>query len=456
MSHNSNSIFAVGIAVGIVVIVLVGGSAAVRLMRYDRPPSTAIEPAGGVSVSGRILHDLRPSPGGVRNLTVQLLEVADSRGWCGTAEGRVTVFWRGEATLLTNDGTAGIMPLRGDILTFHAGADGWGDATAWIERDEATIQPSDGRSARVRRRLREGLQDRFVRLDRDSRALVLALLLGDRGSLDPGLYDDIRKSGGAHVLALSGMHLGILALLVRRLLRLFLSPRWALTVTLSVLIGYVWLAGWIPSLLRAMVLTTVVGVATLRCRSRPGIAHLLVTVVVFAVAAPHLLRDLGFQYSVLALTGLFLVYPRISSDLQWIVPRSVAMYLGSSLAAILATAPLSLALFGVVYPSGLLLAGVLTVLVTLVMWSGLVTAGIAFVPFMGSAAIGVTAVLTRTLSVAGSVGERVPALYSDNSSWTIGFCFLAVVAAVILLLRRRGRSIMKQRRALYSETWLDF
>jgi ComEC/Rec2-related protein len=430
--------------------------AAVRLVRYDNPPAFAIDPAGGVVLSGYALHDLRPSPGDMRSLTVRLRDVTDTRGWRGTARGRLTIFWRGESALLTADGAVAVAPLRGDLLLIRADPEGLRGGTAWTEWKDVTIQPCNSRGSRIRRSLRDALQSRYLRLDRDSRALVTALLLGDRGSLNPAFYEHIRKSGGAHVLALSGMHLGILALLVRRFLRVFLPPRSTLTGTLAVLTGYVWLAGWIPSLLRAMVLAIVVGTASFRYRSRPGIAHLLVTLVVFTVLAPHFLKDLGFQYSLLALTGLFLGYPGLSSMMERFLPMWVARYLGVSLAAILATAPLSLALFGVVYPSGLLLAGVLTVLVTAVMWSGLVTAGVACVPFLGTVILGVTAFLVRVLSAVGSVGAGLPAIHRQGPSGIIALVFLAAFGAVVLLLRRRERSIMKRQKAQYSETRFDF
>lgn len=454
----------VGIAVGTVV----ASVGMWRLERVEMVRGMSFVPVGEIVVQGRALHDLRPSPSDLRRLDVELISLRDGRGWRGSATGRITLFWRGDGTLIERSGRERVLPLRGDTVDAVVLSEGLRDGTVWFDGEAARIAPNVRWDAALRRRLRRILRERYLRLDRNSRGLVTALLLGDRGSLDPELYESIRASGGAHVLALSGMHLGVLALVVRAAVGTVLSRRPALVVTVAILSLYVWVTGWIPSLMRALALTAVVAVASFRGCRRPGHVHLAVAVVLLAVIRPDLFGDLGFQYSVLALTGLFVLYPGIRAYLSWFIPPVAASYVAASMAAILATAPLSLAVFGVIYPGGVIFAGLLTVIVVGVMWLGLIMAVAAGIPLVGS---GLVRLLERAVSVlylAGRIGSQIPAARFSCSFGRLGHlgrlggsvwlypAFLAVAASVVLLLRRRGRKRVTRQKGSIGEPHVHF
>ncbi len=252
------------------------------------------------------------------------------------------------------------------------------------------------------------------------------------------------------------MHLAILAVLVRRMAGLFLPRSPAVMVTLFVLTGYVWLTGWIPSLVRALVLTWVVFFRTLLGRRYPGYIYLAQAVVAIALLAPHLFGDLGFQYSVVALTGLFLLSPRISTHLQWMMPHAPAAYLGASLAAIIATAPLSALHFGVTYPGGVLFAGLLSLLVAAVMWTGLVFAATAAVPLVGTISLATLDLLAEIFYRVGAIGASIPPMILPGPSFYGASVFLAGMWAGVLLFRNRSRRVLTQRIHDYGESQFDF
>ncbi|NNM67541.1 MAG: hypothetical protein HKM06_05995, partial [Spirochaetales bacterium] len=106
----------------------------------------------------------------------------------------------------------------------------------------------------------------FAALDRSgptASALAQALLLGDTDRLSSGEKAAFRQSGTSHVLALSGMHLSLLALLVSAVLRGRVS-RWAGFVLVQfVLAAFCWLAGPLPSLYRAWTMAFAMGVSRL-------------------------------------------------------------------------------------------------------------------------------------------------------------------------------------------------
>ena len=158
-------------------------------------------------------------------------------------------------------------------------------------------------------------------------AVVLALLFGDRAALSPEFVDRIRRAGLAHSLALSGMHLAmvagigfLLAVLAGRLRPgLFLVlPRQKLGILLALLpVGaYLWLGGFTPSLTRAAVMLASLVLHMLRgTRSLPQDA-LFAAVAVLVLPNPRAVHDLGLQLSVMAVAGIVLFMPMASRHLE--------------------------------------------------------------------------------------------------------------------------------------------
>lgn|GEM_PF-159131 len=141
-------------------------------------------------------------------------------------------------------------------------------------------------------------------------ALARALVLGDPSRLDPSTVRGLRRSGLGHLLALSGLHLGLMAGLAWGLaaaLRLPQPLRWTAVVAAVAL--YVLVAGPRPSLLRAAVLVTA-GVAALLLERPPSPANALALAMVLLVAhRPALVGDLGFQLTMAATGGLLVLAP---------------------------------------------------------------------------------------------------------------------------------------------------
>ena len=141
----------------------------------------------------------------------------------------------------------------------------------------------------------------------DAGQLMAAVLLGDRDTLPEGISMNFRRSGLSHVLALSGLHLSVLALLFLRLLRRLGLPR-AITffVFLIFLFLYSAIAGFPLSLLRAsgMLLLSELG-RLLRLRTDP-ITSLFFSVSIIVMVSPMAITDLGLWLSFLATLGILL------------------------------------------------------------------------------------------------------------------------------------------------------
>ncbi|MEM0995889.1 MAG: ComEC/Rec2 family competence protein [Bacteroidota bacterium] len=177
--------------------------------------------------------------------------------------------------------------------------------------------------------------------------LAVAMLLGDRSGLDPELRTHFSRAGLAHVLAISGLHVGIVFVFLGHLLRfLAVSPRgiqWRAALVITLLIGYTLLTGASPSVCRAVLMLSMLELGKLFSRRRNGLNTLAAAALVQLVADPLLLHNVGFQLSYAAVAGILRLAPAITEQLGRAYPTwgfALKSSIAVCLAAQLTTAPL--------------------------------------------------------------------------------------------------------------------
>lgn len=189
-------------------------------------------------------------------------------------------------------------------------------------------------------------------LDPRESGIAKALLLGDRTRVDPELHSSYRKAGALHLLAVSGLHVGILAAFLHvllspllhfghgRLLRLLLG--------IFLLWGYAFLCGFSPSVVRAVILFSIISYALYM--QRPGeTLHFLALAWIFMLALinPNWLLQVGFQLSFAAVAAIVVFTPMLLRRWPW--KGRLGSYAGRlvcvSLAAQAGTLPLTLFYF---------------------------------------------------------------------------------------------------------------
>ncbi len=152
----------------------------------------------------------------------------------------------------------------------------------------------------------------------DSSAIITALLTGRRDSLPAPVTDVFRRSGASHILALSGLHLGIIYLLIRRLTA-FLGNSPAArslrgTLCIALCAVYTAATGASPSTVRALLFLSLNEISgALSGRRHHPFATLCTALTIQLAVKPSLVESIGFQLSYLAVTGIILIYSRISS-----------------------------------------------------------------------------------------------------------------------------------------------
>ena len=148
--------------------------------------------------------------------------------------------------------------------------------------------------------------------------LVAALLTGDRSGLTAEQTAAFRDSGASHILALSGLHLGIIYLIINRSLSVFgHSPAVSRVRSAAVILlsgFYVLATGAGPSLVRAFIFIVLNEICKLSPERRHSPVRCLLAALTIQLAfKPEVITSLGFQLSYLAMTGIVTVYPRLQA-----------------------------------------------------------------------------------------------------------------------------------------------
>jgi competence protein ComEC len=208
------------------------------------------------------------------------------------------------------------------------------------------------------------------RLEGQTGAFAAAIITGDRSGIDQSVLDDLRRSNLAHLLAISGLHMGLMTGVVFVALRVFLSlvPPIALRVPVKKIaavgaiaagVFYLILSGGNVSTQRAFVMALVMLVAVLLDRRAISLRAVALAALIVLTLRPESLTGPGFQMSFAATTGLVAVFGwlREAPTDRWRLPkvwRPVAAVVISSAVAGAATAPFSAAHFNQLSDYGLL------------------------------------------------------------------------------------------------------
>jgi len=149
----------------------------------------------------------------------------------------------------------------------------------------------------------------------DAQGLALAIILGDKGYLADETVNNFQDAGAMHVLAVSGLHVGIVMLLLNFLLQRmsrFVSKKAAIYLTLILTFFYAGLTGFSPSVVRSFIMFGVLLFAQLNSWNSYSLNALGFAAFVLVFADSLVVYDLGFQLSFLAMLGILVFYRKVS------------------------------------------------------------------------------------------------------------------------------------------------
>ncbi|MEJ8803445.1 ComEC/Rec2 family competence protein [Pontibacter sp. H249] len=213
-----------------------------------------------------------------------------------------------------------------------------------------------------------------------------ALILGVKDELDNNIRNAYSQTGTMHVLAVSGLHVGlifsVLMLLLSKFNRNVQQRILSAILTLVILWLYAFITGLSPSVLRAVLMFSLVTVGMALGRNTNIYNTVSVAALVLLFINPYNLLDVGFQLSFIAVLGIVYLQPRFYKLLEinnWLLDKVWALFT-VALAAQLATFPLGLFYFHQ-FPVYFWLANLVVVpLATFVLWSGVAALAFSWVP----------------------------------------------------------------------------
>jgi len=181
-------------------------------------------------------------------------------------------------------------------------------------------------------------------------SLAKGFLLGDRSDIDSQMLSKFSSTGAMHILAVSGLHIGILVQLLTKCLSLFsrfISKYQAVIFALILVWIYAALTGLSASVVRSVVMFTILSLSTLTGRRYIDINSLFFSAILILLWNPSFLYDVGFQLSYAALFGIFILYPElvklITFKNKWVMMAYEGTMVG--IAAQITTLPLTLYYF---------------------------------------------------------------------------------------------------------------
>jgi len=184
------------------------------------------------------------------------------------------------------------------------------DYVRWCWVKGSQTRSNHGDRTEIGRRLLRRMS--ALGMEEKTRAVVAAMTLGDRSLLTRDTRELFADAGASHLLALSGLHLGIIVGLFLQLMNgRFLCSRWRYVLGVSVLMFawmYAWLTGMPTSLVRAATMTSLFICASLLNRYGDPLQHLLLTGIILLLVRPMYLFDVGAQLSFLSVAGILLFY----------------------------------------------------------------------------------------------------------------------------------------------------
>ncbi|SCY44430.1 competence protein ComEC [Nonlabens sp. Hel1_33_55] len=203
---------------------------------------------------------------------------------------------------------------------------------------------------RYRNKLLQDLED--SNLTDNSRSLVEALVLGQRQNVDPTITQNFRDAGVIHILALSGLHVGIILLILQFCLKWMKRLPYGNWIQTVIIISLLWcfalLTGMSPSILRAVTMFSFVAIGMNINRNRSVFHSLTISAFCLLVYDPRLLFQVGFQLSYTAVIAIVLLQPlfmRLFPRIKYWLPNKLVQIFTVTLAAQIGVAPLSIYYF---------------------------------------------------------------------------------------------------------------
>lgn len=241
-------------------------------------------------------------------------------------------------------------------------------------------------------------------MDADELAVFKAMAIGDKRNISRSLKEDYRRSGAMHLLALSGLHVGMIYALLQALLSIFGGSKAAKMIRRIVILAFLWtfalISGLSPSIFRAVLMLSFYELSDCVGGGRDGPSSTAISAIVIMLLDCEAIRDIGFQLSFSAMAGIFLIFPWLSLLLKTRsrLLRYVWQTMCMSISCQASCGVVAYLYFGS-FPRYFLLSNLIAIpMATAVMYSIVLSLATSFIPGAGVITSGVVRAVIHSLN----------------------------------------------------------
>ena len=274
-------------------------------------------------------------------------------------------------------------------------------------------------------------------------AIASALTFGYKDELNQFVKGVFSKTGAMHVLAVSGLHVGIVFLLISSLFKFLKISQSFKIIQQLILIFFVWvyaiITGLSPSVLRAATMLTFFSIAEVFNKST-NIYNILACSAIFLLSIdPFLISDIGFQLSFFAVFGIIYLYPIIFNliFLNNYILKKIWSIICVSISAQIATFPLSIYYFHQ-FPNFFLLSNLLVIpLVFILLIIGLSIIVFNFFPYLSIFLGKILTIIISFIVNALSLIESIPCSLTEGLFISVFETFMIYLLILLILYQLR-------------------
>jgi len=383
------------------------------------------------AVEAVLLEDPRILPNGTAMVSVSLTKCAGSGGLRANASGVITIFFpQVNAQKIKEFGRAAAVFAEGSLRQSNFGYS-FSAVSLHVTKPAPPFE-------RMRTGIRLGLIERFE--GKPWGGLALAMLLGIRDNLDTDFTARYGNAGLSYILALSGMHLAVLAALITFLFRKLLGLKLSAVLSAVIIIIYCVLVGPMPSLNRAVLMYVLGVIAVLGFLPKSTVSVLSLSFLIQIFLTPQAGSSLSFILSYTALLGIVITGNALSSLFSGKIPDFLLQPLSLSCGVFLTTAGICIYTFGSLAPIGIIAGLIIVPLITVFMIGSMIWLLISFLPFSALLNFPMTLLyrfMDFTAAAAGNV-SRISADFSAVLAVSLVLSFLIIIIDI-----KRSKAVLK-------------
>ena len=314
----------------------------------------------------------------------------------------------------------------------------------WQQISRCQLNPIRDKAYRIQQYFSQIFAD--AGMSGDEYSIITAILLGNDETMEPELKASYASAGVSHILCVSGMHVGVIFMILNFLLQPLEYSKNLRLLKAVLLMLFIWvyacITGLSPSVTRAATMFSFVTIGGMLRRNTNIFHSLFASLFILLIINPLLIFEIGFQLSYAAVFGIIIFQQKLVE--LWEPKHKIVNYFWNlitvSVAAQLATFPLSVYTFRQ-FPNYFLLANLSVISLSfLVVVSGVCLLAVSFIPVISSWIAWLLTLEIRFMNNLIQSIEQLPGSVTENISisWVqMLLIYLCIIVFYLLFLKKK-------------------